>query len=231
MRSMRAATVVVLPDPGGPVTSTRPFSSSAKRSTCGGSPRSSRSGISGGTRRTTIASEPRWRWIATRKRPSPVMLNPELASPVVGEVVLPGAVEHARRQRLDHAGRGHLEGCRPELAVDAHVRHGAGLQVQVRSLDLVQVREELFQLGHLAYIGRPRPRTSAEVGELGPHQGRGDDASRPGTAARGRLGHQALAQQGGHAGRRRRGQGVEVVAALEEHQPTAGRSRARAARR
>ena len=41
-----------------PVTSTRPFSSSAKRSTCGGRPSSSRSGISGGTRRTTMASEP-----------------------------------------------------------------------------------------------------------------------------------------------------------------------------
>ena len=48
-----------------------PRSSSAKRSTCGGSPSSSRSGISGGTRRTTMASDPRWRWTATRKRPRP----------------------------------------------------------------------------------------------------------------------------------------------------------------
>ena len=71
MWSMIAATVVVLPDPGGPVTSTRPFSSSAKRSTCGGRPSSSRSGISGGTppddhgERAALAVD------VTRKRPRP----------------------------------------------------------------------------------------------------------------------------------------------------------------
>ena len=43
------------------------------------------------------------------------------------------------------------------LAVDAHVGDGTGLEVQVRAPDLVQVGQELFQLGHMAYIG-PRTR-------------------------------------------------------------------------
>ena len=57
-------------------------------------------------------------------------------------------------QRLDHAGGRDLERGGLELAVDADVGHGTRLEVQVGAADLVQVRQELFQLGHTAYIGR-----------------------------------------------------------------------------
>ena len=123
-----AATVVVLPDPGGPVTSTRPRSSSAKRSTCGGRPSSSRSGISGGTRRTTMASEPRWRWMATRKRPRPATLNPELASPVVASSSWRAASRMLDGQRLHHARGRDLERGDLQLAVDADVGTAPGLR-------------------------------------------------------------------------------------------------------
>ena len=74
-----------------------------------------------------------------------------------GELVLAGGVEDARGERLHDTGAGRLERGGLELAVDAHVGHGARLEVQVGAPDLVQVRQELFQLGHTAYIG-PRGR-------------------------------------------------------------------------
>ena len=100
-----------------------------------------------------MASEPRWRWIATRKRPRPGTLSPELGLAGGGQVVLAGGVEDARGQPLHDPGHGGIEGRRAQLPVDPHVGHGARLQVQIRPPDLVQVRQKLFQLGHLAYIG------------------------------------------------------------------------------
>ena len=52
--------------------------------------------------------------------------------------------------------------------------------------------------------------------------GGGNDVSAR-AAARGRFWHQPLTRHGGHAGGRRVAEGLEVVAPLEEHDPTAGR--------
>jgi hypothetical protein len=59
--SIIAAAVVVLPDPVGPVTSTRPLTSLARTSTTGGTPSWSKPGTSDGTLRRTMAIVPRWR--------------------------------------------------------------------------------------------------------------------------------------------------------------------------
>ncbi len=67
-RSIRAAPVVLLPAPVGPVITTRPRSSSAQPSTVGGRPRVSVAGAEGIARKTKEA-EPRWVNAATRKRP------------------------------------------------------------------------------------------------------------------------------------------------------------------
>jgi hypothetical protein len=41
----------------------------------------------------------------------------------------------------------------PQLAVDPNMGDSTRLEVKVRTLDLVQVGQELFDLGHTAYIG------------------------------------------------------------------------------
>ena len=55
------ASVVLLPDPVEPVTSTRPSCSSARRVTIGGSPSSAMPGTSGTTYRMASATLPCWR--------------------------------------------------------------------------------------------------------------------------------------------------------------------------
>ena len=53
-------------------------------------------------------------------------------------------------------GAGTSNGRDLELAVDPDVGDGTRLEMQVGAPDLVQVRQELFQLGHTAYIGLQR---------------------------------------------------------------------------
>ena len=71
MRSSSAAHVVVLPEPVGPVTTTRPRMASAQLITVGGRPSSSASGAAGTTLNTNEA-EPRWEKADTRNRPEPL---------------------------------------------------------------------------------------------------------------------------------------------------------------
>ena len=71
MWSIIPASVVVLPDPVGPVTSTRPRGSMASAASASGRPRSC-SGIAPTlTRRNTSPAEPRERNALTRNRPTP----------------------------------------------------------------------------------------------------------------------------------------------------------------
>ena len=71
MRSIMPARVVVLPEPVGPVTRTRPRGSSASWPTAGGSPRSSSGMAPTATRRKTMPTVPRLRKALTRNRPTP----------------------------------------------------------------------------------------------------------------------------------------------------------------
>ncbi len=71
MWSTIAASVVVLPEPVGPVTRTRPRGSRASAARAGGMPSSSRDIAPIATRRKTRPTEPRDRKALTRKRPTP----------------------------------------------------------------------------------------------------------------------------------------------------------------
>jgi len=66
-----AASVVDLPLPVIPVTSTRPRSSRAMVRTTSGSPNDSMVGTLNGISRSTIEKVPRWRQMFTRKRDTP----------------------------------------------------------------------------------------------------------------------------------------------------------------
>ena len=78
MWSMSAFIVVVLPQPAGPVTSTRPAPFGRDALDTGGSPSWSQAGMPCITRRKTRASEPRWRYTWTRNRPTPETLEREV---------------------------------------------------------------------------------------------------------------------------------------------------------
>ena len=73
MWPIMAASVVVLPDPVGPVTRIKPRCSLASLVTTSGRPRSSAVGTWLRTRRNTMATEPRCRNTLVRKRPTPGM--------------------------------------------------------------------------------------------------------------------------------------------------------------
>ena len=66
--SSSEASVVDLPEPVGPVTSTMPRGRSASVFTTGGRPRVSKSGILKGMTRSTAPTAPRWRKTFMRKR-------------------------------------------------------------------------------------------------------------------------------------------------------------------
>ena len=110
MWSIIAASVVVLPEPVGPVTSTRPRCSSARRRTIGGSPSSSIDGMPGSTRRSTSPTEPRWRNTLTRNRPRPASGVGEVGLVVVEELVGPG-LGHERERDALGVGRRDLARC------------------------------------------------------------------------------------------------------------------------
>ena len=83
MRSMRQASVVLLPLPAGPVTSTMPLCVSARSITLCGMPRRCGSGSSKRTTRSTAASEPRCMYAQQRKRPTPGREKEKSSSPCV----------------------------------------------------------------------------------------------------------------------------------------------------
>ncbi len=70
MWSIMAASVVVLPEPVVPVTSTRPRGSRASFLTTAGSSSSSKLGMRVATCRMAMEMLPRWRYTFTRNRPT-----------------------------------------------------------------------------------------------------------------------------------------------------------------
>ena len=77
---MMQVSVVVLPEPAGPVTSTRPFDSRDRFSTASGISYSLGSGRPNGITRMIDEYEPRWRNTFARKRPTPAMANEKSSS-------------------------------------------------------------------------------------------------------------------------------------------------------
>ena len=82
IRSIMQASVVDLPEPAGPVTSTSPLALSPSSSTVSGMPSLSGSGRLKATTRTTAASEPRCRYTLTRKRETPGSEKEKSSSPL-----------------------------------------------------------------------------------------------------------------------------------------------------
>ena len=132
MWSIIAASVVLLPLPVVPVTSTRPRSSSAIFLSTGGSPSSSIVRICIGMTRSTRPTVPRCWKMLQRKRPRP--------GHAVGEVDFLRLLELlALRRRHDRRAHGDdvlvvellVLGGRHERAAHAHHREAADLQVQV----------------------------------------------------------------------------------------------------
>ena len=108
------------------------------------------------------------------------MLNPELASPVEARSSWRALSSTPEANASTTPGAGDLERCRTQLPIDAHVGNRAGLQMQVRTLDLVQIRQELFQLGHLAYIGSRCPELQPKSASSALTRAAAAMASRPG---------------------------------------------------
>ncbi len=79
-RSSRDASVVVLPEPVGPVTSTRPRGRYAKRPMAAGTPSSSSDLISCGMVRKARPYEPRCAYTLTRNRETPFTLYAKSSS-------------------------------------------------------------------------------------------------------------------------------------------------------
>ena len=71
IKSMSAASVVDLPEPVGPVTSTSPRGRFANSATAGGRPSDSNGEISDGITRNAAPSAARWKYAFTRKRARP----------------------------------------------------------------------------------------------------------------------------------------------------------------
>ncbi len=131
MWSIIAASVVVLPDPVGPVTSTRPRWCSVSLRHAGGRPSSSNDGMSLCTRRSTRPTEPRWRMTLTRKRPSPDTEYAKSASHG-GDELLGALLRHDRERDALGLDRRHLGVVGAlEMPVDADERRRAHLDVDV----------------------------------------------------------------------------------------------------
>ena len=120
MRSTSAASVVEMPDPCGPHTSTRPRRWSAHSITSSGRPRSSADGISAGTSRSTAPTLSRCTKAETRKRPLPGMAWDVESSPIVEEPIALALGEHAEHEATDVGPVERvLAGHPPQLTLDA----------------------------------------------------------------------------------------------------------------
>ena len=132
MWSIIAASVVLLPLPVVPVTSTRPRSSSEIRRSTGGSSRSSTVRIFVGMTRSTMPIVPRCWKTLTRKRPEPADAVGEVDFLRLDELVTLLGRHHVRahRQRV-FVHQPLFFADRHEHAGDARHRIGADLDVQV----------------------------------------------------------------------------------------------------
>ena len=88
IRSIIAASVVLLPEPVVPVTRMMPRSSSARRLTTSGSWRSSTESTLKGTTLNTTLMDPRWRKMLTRNRPRSARVCDRSVSPEASNSVL-----------------------------------------------------------------------------------------------------------------------------------------------
>ena len=146
------ASVVVLPEPVAPVTSTRPRRSSASRVTPGGRPSFAKFGISLGMMRKANDVAPRWRKPLTRNRGSEGCEKAMSRSPVssnrsrrLGEICVTSSSTDLE-VRLRQRGRTlHLL----EVTVESKNRRLPELQVDVAGAALDGAREKVDEIDHV----------------------------------------------------------------------------------
>ena len=240
MWSTIAASVDVRPDPASPHTRTNPDVASARRVAAAGQPERVDRRDAGHDAPQHEADDAA---LAERADPEPA----EALHRVHGvDLVLVaqrtvGATERAARAASLGVGRlDHVERRLDERAVDPQVGPGADLQVDVGRALLDGEPQQPIEIQHAAGIDR-RMRPALDPRRFGALRSRGEQVAQrsaaasttvgPGPPRRGRLGGPArLTEEDGQ----RRGdavaEGVEVVAALEEHDRRPGRARAPATR-
>ena len=147
MRSTSAASVVEVPEPCGPHTSTRPRLWSLHSITSSGRPRSSGDGMPAGTRRSTAPTESRCTKADTRKRPLPGMACDVASSPSSRNrsrwrcVSMPST---SRRTSEPLSGGQPLHAA--QLALEAHDRRRADGEVEVGAAEAHDAVEQVVEL-------------------------------------------------------------------------------------
>ena len=204
MRSTSAASVVEVPEPCGPHTSTRPRLWSLHSITSSGRPRSSGDGMPAGTSRSTAPTESRWMNADTRKRPLPGMACEVASSPSARNrsrwrwVSMPST---SRRTSEPLSGGHPLHA--PQLALQPHDRRRADGEVEVGAAEAHDPVEQVVELhalgarvggrlgvvaaalGPVAVLAVARPvHLADEADELVPHRDRRDGSRVPRSASR-----------------------------------------------
>ena len=143
MMSTMAASVVVLPWPVGPVTTTRPWWWCVARSISGGSPSDASVGTPAGMKRKHALRPVRWRDTLTRKRPE-ARSSAKSHEPCAASVARARSGTRSRDHGLDG---GFVDGrpSRQEIAADAHEHGTPGDDVQIAGGFLARHRQELIE--------------------------------------------------------------------------------------
>ena len=135
MRAMMEARVVDLPDPVGPVSSTRPRGSRASHSATGGSPSSSKVGMSEGIIRRASAISPFWWNALPRSRARSCQVSEKSTSWCSSRMASCSGRQHAVDELFDLGAREHRRALeRPQASVDPDPWLGTADQQQVRTL-------------------------------------------------------------------------------------------------
>ena len=159
MWSIIAASVVVLPEPVGPVTSTSPRFSSARRRTTGGRPSSSIGGMPGRMWRSTIADRAA---LTEHVHPEPADAAQRVGEVglVRGDELLGADLGHDREgDALGVGGLDLLVRDRHQLSVETDVRRRAHLDVDVGRAAFHGLSQHLVEIEHrdvLPRLGRRR---------------------------------------------------------------------------
>ena len=146
MRSIIAASVVDLPLPVGPVTSTRPRGRSASSASTGGSPSSSSGRIFSGIRRSTAPTAPFWLKTLQRNRPTPRRPKARSSSQDSSNFFFCASVSTLYASALITSGVRSGYSSRLRCAVDAHLRRRSHRQMEVRPSKLQRRLQQIRQV-------------------------------------------------------------------------------------
>ncbi len=187
MWSMMAASVVVLPEPVGPVTRKSPCFLSDSSLSTSGRPSSSSVGTLAGMSRKATPGTPIWKNALPRNRATPGDREGEVQIPLGVQLGALVFVDHAVDQPTHILGP-HRRLCGHGHQVATHAHHGrpSDLQMQIAAALLVQDLQELGHRHDLVFHGVPASGSSRPENESGrddgddPRDGRrgGDDGHR-----------------------------------------------------